>query len=117
VIHEKKSHNFYLGILFFGALGGLISALGRRESLGNLSEFYLGRLSLFLRPFLGSALAGVVYLAVQGGLFSFLAIKSESPRPALLVLSFLAGFLERAVVEHLLWPGGPDLSEKGVTYA
>jgi hypothetical protein len=103
VLDERRSASFYLLIAVFGALGGLISGLLGRESLDDhVTEYYIRRRLLFLRPLIGASLAVVGYCAVRAGLFSVAGVREDSKPGAFLTLAFLAGFAERAFVKRIV---------------
>ncbi len=85
------------GIMLFGAIGGLVSALWANESIHAASSlFYLQRTLLTLKPIVGAAMAVFTVLLEQSGIVSVLPSDSEG-LSAFLVLAFLSGFSERFV--------------------
>lgn len=85
------------GIMLFGAIGGLVSALWANESIhAASSQFYLQRTLLTLKPIVGAAMAVFTVLLEQAGIVSVLPSDSEG-LSAFLVLAFLSGFSERFV--------------------
>jgi len=95
-------------ILLFGALGGLVSAIMNSEPVDTkASEYYIYRRLIYLRPFVGAALALVVYLAIRSKLLSIAGLDSHNPRDlSFLVVAFASGFAERAFVRRLLTIAG-----------
>ncbi len=103
VMNEGRPARFYFAVALFGAIGGLISALLTQESLDErITQYYVRRRLLFLRPLIGAALALVGYSAVRAGLLSVAGVKEDSTAGAFLALAFLAGFAERAFVKRIL---------------
>ena len=85
------------GILLFGAIGGLVSALWTNEALhASSSQFYLQRTLLALKPIVGAATATFAVLLQQAGFVSLLPAGVDE-MTAYLVLAFLAGFSERFI--------------------
>lgn len=85
------------GVLLFGAIGGLVSALWTNESIhAASSQFYLQRTLLTLKPIVGAASATFVVLLQHAGFVSLLPAGVE-PMAGYLVLAFLSGFSERFV--------------------
>lgn len=85
------------GIMLFGAIGGLVSALWTNESIhASSAEFYLQRTLLALKPIVGAASATFIVLLQQAGFVSLLPANAD-PMTACLVLAFLAGFSERFI--------------------
>jgi hypothetical protein len=90
-------------VSLFGILGGLTSALMTSESVETrISEYYLNRRLLYVRPVIGGIIALVVCDAIWGGFLSIAGVKPESPAESFLVVAFIAGFAERAFVSQLL---------------
>jgi len=88
-----------VGVLGFGALGGLLSALRQREELAGISSlFYIERMLLFLRPIVGAVAALILYLAQ---LAKFVTIAPTSSAAVYFVVSFAAGFSEKFFLRHL----------------
>lgn len=88
------------GIMLFGAIGGLVSALWTHETINaSSSRFYLQRTLLMLKPIVGAAMATFTILLEQAGIVSVLpSMPSEAAgMAAWLVLAFLSGFSERFV--------------------
>lgn len=106
-------------ILMFGGMGGLISAIMDSESVKTrASEYYIYRRLLYLRPFVGAALALVVYLALEGRLIAIKGIGSAGPLdPTYLVIAFVSGFAERAFVQQLLKAAGAAGSDQSTSLA
>lgn len=85
------------GIMLFGAIGGLVSALWTNESIhASSAQFYLQRTLLALKPIVGAASATFIVLLQQAGFVSLLPANAD-PMTACLVLAFLAGFSERFI--------------------
>lgn len=85
------------GIMLFGAIGGLVSALWTNESIhASSSQFYLQRTLLALKPIVGAASAIFAVLLQQAGFVSLLPAGVDQ-MTAYLVLAFLAGFSERFI--------------------
>ncbi len=91
------SHLQIAGVMLFGAIGGLVSALWSKESLDTTSsQFYLQRTLLALKPIIGAATATFAVLLQKAGTVSLLPANIDQ-MSAYLVLAFLAGFSERFV--------------------
>lgn len=107
---EAVSPRFYWLVVFFGAIGGLISALMSRESLTTAAAaFYIRRRLLYLRPVVGGTLGLIAYLALRAGVVNFPSLNEEATPLFVLVLAFAAGFSERVFVSRILavaTPGG-----------
>ncbi len=116
---ELTKERFYWLILFFGALGGVISSIMDSESVDTrASEYYIYRRLLYLRPFVGAALALVVYIALAAKLIQIKGVgdanaASGDPSTDLsyLVIAFVSGFAERAFVQQLLKVAGAAQSD------
>lgn len=90
-------------VSLFGILGGLTSALMTAESVDTkVSEYYLNRRLLYVRPIIGGVIALVTCAAIWGGFLSLAGVKADSPAEAFIVIAFIAGFAERAFVSQLL---------------
>ena len=100
---EKADRPFYLALMVFGAMGGLVSAVIVRETLEvPATEFYIHRRLLYLRPLLGAALGVVGFFAVRAHAVSIVGIGPNSGDRAFLVLAFAAGFAERVFIHRLI---------------
>jgi hypothetical protein len=106
-------------ILMFGGLGGLVSGIMDSESVDTrASEYYIYRRLLYLRPFVGVALALVVYLALEAKLISIKGVGAAGPLdPSYLVIAFVSGFAERAFVQQLLKLAGAAGSDQSTNQA
>jgi hypothetical protein len=90
-------------VTMYGILGGLVSAVMTTESIeARISEYYLNRRLIYLRPIVGGIIALVVYKALKSKVISIVGISDSSPDNAFLVIAFIAGFAERAFVSKLL---------------
>ena len=88
-----------LGVVGFGAIGGLLSSLRQQEPLvGTSAVFYTERALLYLRPVVGAVAALVLYFAQLSGLVTF-GLKQE---PATFYfVAFCAGFSEQFFLKRL----------------
>jgi hypothetical protein len=89
-----------IGIVWFGLMGGLLSALRQQEPLVGITSsiFYIERTSLVLRPIVGATAALVLYFAQLSGL---VVIGSVNSSAAYFVVAFCAGFSEQFFFKHL----------------
>lgn len=98
---------FYWAVVFFGAIGGLISALIGAEPLDTRAAvFYIRRRLLYLRPVIGGTLGLIVYLALRSGAIDFPALNPETSPVFALMLAFAAGFSERMFIRRILAVAG-----------
>lgn len=102
LMHMRTGRSLWVAL--FGALGGLVSSVMTTESVETkISEYYLNRRVLYLRPVLGAIIAFIVYLAIRSNLFSIAGINgAKATVDEYLVIAFVSGFAERAVVGKLL---------------
>jgi len=104
-----------LGVVLFGGVGGIMSALGKQEPLTQGSPaFYVERESLILRPTIGAAAGLVVFFAQLCGIVT--VGSNASPTAAFFVAAFCAGISERFFIKRLepvLGSGGGSKANKG----
>jgi hypothetical protein len=88
-----------IGVIGFGALGGLLSSLRQQEPLvGTSAVFYMERGLLFLRPLVGATAALILYLAQLSGSVKFELLIEPA---GFYFLAFCAGFSEQFFLRHL----------------
>jgi hypothetical protein len=102
-IVSNELHDYDLtrvfGVIAFGALGGLLSALRQQEPLAGISSlFYIERMLLYLRPVVGAVAALILYLAQ---LSNFVTITQTKSSALYFVVAFCAGFSEQFFLRHL----------------
>ena len=88
-----------LGVLLFGAIGGFLSGLLRRELLtGKSSVFYIEHMLMGLRPIIGAITALIIYLAQSSGILNLFSSQSQS---AFFFVAFLTGFSQQFFLRHV----------------
>jgi hypothetical protein len=101
------SVQFFVALVAFGALGGLLSSFFAPESVSErLLDFYINRRSLYLRPVVGGALALLSYAAIQAEAFSVFKVGPKSPPEAFLFVGAFAGFSEQLFLKQLFRSSG-----------
>jgi hypothetical protein len=97
--------SFFLALALVGAGGGLVSSLLSPEPVdAQVTDFYVNRRLLYLRPLVGATMALASYFAVQAGILSVVGINISSPTAGFLVLGFISGFSERFFVNRVVRP-------------
>ena len=90
-----------LAIIMFGALGGLVSALGTMEPLESpSSSYFLRRILLGLKPVVGAAGGLMLYLLQLSGVI-VVVTASKNSTATYLTTAFLAGFSEKFFTSQL----------------
>lgn len=98
---KERSLEWFIAL--FDVLGGLVSAVMTTESVDTrISEYYLNRRLLYLRPVIGGIIALIVYKALVSKLISISGVGPTSSDDTFLVIAFVSGFAERAFVSRLL---------------
>jgi len=92
-----------LGVLFFGAAGGFLSGLLRRELLtGKSVAFYVEHMLMGLRPIVGAITALVLYLALRAGILNlFLPQSGSQSSEAFFFVAFWTGFSQQFFLKQV----------------